>query len=105
MKKKKFQIPFDNKWLWAAVSSVVILPTLAMAWSHAGKVWAAPKAIEEVKEDQDVIRAQTTKIGEWVEQSKKETDMRKKAPKGFRYEESIGEYIEWPDDPRLKRKK
>ena len=102
--KKKRLIPFDNKWLWAAISTVVIIPTLTLCWKHAGRVWASPNEIDQVKSEQKELRQQNVRQGEWIDQSIKETDMKKKAPKGFRYEESVGEYVEWKEDPRLKKK-
>ena len=103
--KKHIPKSFDYKRLAIpAIISAVGIPSLTLGWNHIKEVWAGPAEVKQIKEDQSTLRKQTIQQGEWIEQSKKETDMRKKAPKGFRYEESIGEYIEWREDPRLKKK-
>ena len=103
-KKAGFKLPFDSKWLWGALATVIIIPSLTFGRDYIGKVFAAPQEIEQLKVDQAELRKQSIQQGDWIAQSIKETDMKKKAPKGFRYEESLGEYIEWKQDPRLRKK-
>lgn len=93
---KKFLVPI--------LVTTIVIPSVALAWNHVKEVWATPTEIKQVKQDQAELRKQSIRQGDWIDQSIKETDMRKKAPNGFRYEESIGEYVEWKDDPRLKKK-
>ena|SRR3990167_5483996 len=102
--KPRFKLPFDSKWLWGALATVIIIPSLTLGWKHIGRVWATPDEVEQVRQDQAVLRKQTIQQGEWIEQSIKETDMSKKAPKGFRWSAEIQDYVDWKDDPRLKKK-
>lgn len=101
---KKVPEPAWRKFLIPVVITVVVIPTISVAWNHLGKVWAAPREIEQVKEDQGVLTQQTTQIGKWVEQAEKENDLKKKAPMGFRWDEVTSEYVVYKDDPRLKKK-
>lgn len=104
MNKKHRSLPFDNKWIWSAISATVLIPTIAMAWTHVQRVWAAPRDIEQVKEDQTILTQQTKQLGLWVEQQEKENSLRKKAPPGFKWDEAAEEYVIYKDDPRLKKK-
>lgn len=106
MKKKSslWSVPFDKKWVWGTVASIVIIPSLTFGWKHLGRVWAGPDEIEQVKSEQEQLRSQQVQQGEWIAQSIKETDMQKKAPKGYRWEPSVSDYVEWKEDPRMKKK-
>lgn len=105
MRKEKLKTePWWRKFLVPIFIAVIGIPTGAMGWSHLQAVWAAPREIEQVKEDQGILTQQTTQIGKWVEQAEKETDLKKKAPLGFRWDEVTSEYIVYKDDPRLRRK-
>ena len=103
MARKRNGIPRIG-WVGIATSAILI-PSVALVWAHIGRVWAAPREIEQVKEDQSILTGQTKQIGLWVEQQEKENELRKKAPPGFRWDEAAEEYVVYKDDPRLKKKK
>ena len=83
-----------KKWLIAAISSVIILPALAMSWKHLEKVWATPEKV-------DKIEVQTVQIGKWVEAQEKSNELKKKAPDGWMWSEKEEKYI---PDPSYKKK-
>lgn len=94
-----------RKILVGVVVSVIVLPMATLGWKYIGEVFAAPKEILQIKEDQKVLREQTTQIGKWVEQREKEMELQKQAPPGWQWNDVTQSYIEWKTDPRLKRRK
>lgn len=99
-----FKLPFDIKWLYGALIPVLIVPILIFGRDRVVRVWAAPDEVDQLKIDAAEQKQQNIQQGAWIAQSIKETDMAKKAYKGTRWEPSIGEYVDWPEDPRLKKK-
>lgn len=102
-KKETLRVPW--KIVTPVVMAAILIPSVTLAWNHIGRVWATPREVEQVKEDQAILTEQTKQIGLWVEQQEKENELQKKAPAGFRWDEAAEEYVVYKDDPRLKRKK
>lgn len=51
-----------KKWVWGAISGVLVIPALVFGREHFGKVWAAPASIETVDQKvndlSDVVKRQ-----------------------------------------------
>ena len=71
------------------------------AWTFATlpqKVEAQDKRLEKVESRQETIEG-------YIESNEKKNELIKKAPPGFKWDEVTESYLEWKDDPRLKKGK
>lgn len=93
MKKKSSLSTFFSKYeqylKWSALGVVAILAVM--------RFYYLPERIEAVEKKANTLE-------EILQQEKETQEMMKKAPKGFRWEETVSDYVEWKDDPRLKKK-
>ena len=56
-----------KKYLWAIISTVIIVPAIAFSWHNIQKIWAAPQKIETVEEavkENAMIQRQLTDISQ-----------------------------------------
>ena len=69
--------PFDwKKWMIPIIITVVVVPTLTLAWNYIGKVFASPKKLESIEAamiqqaetDKKQSETQETLTGLYVEQ-------------------------------------
>lgn len=93
MKKKPSPRDFFSKYeqylKWSALSIVAVLAVV--------RFYYLPERLEAVEKKAATL--------EEILQAEKETkEMMQKSPPGFQWNETVQDYVEWKDDPRLKKK-
>ncbi len=86
-----------KKWLLSTLAGLILVPAIAMSWRNIQEVWASPREIQELKKQQGVLVAQTTTIGDYVQQQMQEKEYEKErvasAPPGYRWDSLKREYV------------
>lgn len=87
--------------LWSVLDTVKSYwPLLVVLFGIIGTIATIPTRLSAVEKKTERI----DKIEEYIEATEEQKALIQKSPPGWQWNETTQSYIEWPDDPRLKKK-
>ena len=80
-------------------------PLLVVLFGIIGTIVTIPSRLVANEKKTEKLEARQDKTDEYIQAIEEQKKLMMKAPKGFKWDETLEDYVEWPDDPRLKKKK
>ena len=80
-------------------------PLLVVLFGIITTIVTIPSRLKAVENKAQMVEQRTEKIESYVEAIEEQKKLIQKSPPGFQWNEAIQDYIAWPEDPRLKKKK
>lgn len=79
-------------------------PLLVVLSGIVGTIVTIPSRLSAVEKKAEVVEQKTVTIEQYIQATEEQKKLIQQSPPGWRWSEEAQQYVEWKDDPRLKKK-